>query len=419
MNILPSSLVRRSKRPISTPRISPFPPEDTVPEDGPSTTGQGGTDATSPAKPPRLVSLDAFRGLTIFGMLFVNNAAFGSYTPAWATHAEWSGAVNLADLVFPWFLFIVGVAVPYSVASARRKHLALWQYDMKAVWRALSLIFLGCVIDSFINHKVLFDLDVLQLIGLAYLTAVVFGGLLRLPGRLILAAILLLANWAILKLVPIPGHGAGHFSEHLNVPSYLNNTYLSRYHLAGLVSVVPTTALVLIGTAVGDLLRRKKIHAMAKVGVLALCGAGMIAAGYLWSHQALGEIVLPMNKPCWSASYILFCAGWASICLALMYLIVDVTPGKWGARLSFPLIVLGSNAIVAYVAPILTKVAILRNIKTTWPDGHPANLEMAAIHWYHLRWGDATGGWLYTLSYIAIWWCVLVILYRKRWFLRV
>ena len=388
--------------------------------DGQTERQSGNTyDRSVPNKPKRLVSLDAFRGLTILGMLTVNNIALGDKAPQQVLHGEWSGAVNMADLVFPWFLFIVGVALPYSVASARRKKLDLWHYDLKALWRAMALVALGCLIDSFEMHRPVFDLDVLQLIGLAFFTAVLVGGLLRLPGRLILAGLLLLANWAIIRKVPIPGYGSGHFTEQLNTIDYINKQYLNPVHLKGLLSVIPTTALVLIGTAVGDLIRRKKISPLAKIGTLAVCGGGMIAAGWIWSSHELGAFSLPMNKPCWTASYILFCGGWACIGLAIMYGLIDATPGKWGARLSFPLLVFGSNAIVAYVAPILTKVAILSNIHTTGSNGQRMDLVTALISWFHTHYGQINGGWAYTATYIAFWWCILLVLYKKRWFLRV
>lgn len=375
----------------------------------------------APAKPTanRLLSLDAFRGLTILGMLLVNNIALGDKVPQQLVHAEWSGKVTLADLVFPWFLFIVGVAVPYSQASARRKHLQAWQYDLKALWRAGMLVFLGCLIDSFIAHKPVFDLGVLQVIGLACFVAVLVGGFLTVRWRLIYAAILLAGHWAILKLIPQPGVGAGVFTEQHNVTQWINDTYLKQFNLNGLLSVIPTTAMVIIGTAVGDMLRRKKIEPMAKVANLTVYGAGLTCAGWVLSQKVLGWWALPMNKPCWTATYILFTAGLACIGLALMYLIVDVPKGKWGQWLTFPFIVAGSNAIVAYCAPILTKVAILRNVNSTWPSGKLMNLEDGVHHWFYNEFGRYNGGWTYTLAYMTIWWCVLLFLYRKRWFLRV
>jgi predicted acyltransferase len=352
-------------------------------------------------------------------MLLVNNISLGAQTPKQLLHADWQPGVHLADFVFPWFLFIVGVAVPYSQASARRKHLPTLQYDLKALWRAATLVFLGCVIDSFIVRRPTFGLGVLQLIGVAYFAAVLVGGLFSLRGRLVMAAGLLAAHWAVLKLVPVPGVGAGVFTEASNVPAWLNQTYLQPYHLKGLLSVVPTTAMVLIGTAVGDLLRRKKITPLAKGGVLAVCGAGLACVGWIGSHPAIGDWFLPMNKPCWTAPYILFTAGWACIGLAAMYLIVDTTPGKWGQWLAFPLIVTGMNAIVAYTAPVLTKVALLRNISTTWPTGQPTDLENGIRQWFYGEWGRINGGCAYTLAYIAVWWCVLWFLYKRRLFLRV
>ena len=363
-------------------------------------------------KPPRLVSLDAFRGLTIFAMLLVNNVSVGGQTPRQLTHAEWANRVHIADLVFPWFLFIVGVAIPYAAASARRKHLPTLQYDLKALWRALSLVFLGCVIDSFLKHKPVFDLGVLQIIGLAYFVTVLLGGFFNLTGRLITAFLLLALNYGLIMHYPVPGVGPGVFTENQNAVNYFNH-FLAPFHLNGLVSVIPTTGLVLLGSAVGDLLRRKKIEPFAKFGVLAVCGAGLVAAGIITSH------FIAFNKPCWTASYILYSAGWGCIGLGIMYLLIDITPGRWGAKIASPLLVFGTNAIVAYVAPILTKVAILRNLHFAGADGKPLNGEEFIQNWFYDHFGRVQGGWLYTFAYIGFWWLVLLVLYRKRWFLRV
>jgi predicted acyltransferase len=364
-------------------------------------------------KPARLVSLDAFRGMTILGMLLVNNVALGEHTPTQLLHADWSPEVHLADLVFPWFLFIVGVAVPYSAASARRKHLPSWQFDLKALYRAIMLVFLGCLIDSSLAKHVVIDLGVLQVIGLAYFVAVLVGGLLNLPSRLLLATGLLVINWATIRFAAVPGMPAGHFGENDNVIDAINRLYLTPYHLNGLLSVIPTTAMVLIGTAAGDLIRRKKIRTMAKLAVLEICGAGLIAAGSLWSYD------LPMNKPLWTAPYILYTAGWACVGLGITYLLVDTTPSRWASRFSFPLLVFGTNAILAYVTPILTKALILHNIALTGPGSKAIDAEQALQYWCYGHLGRISGGWTYTAGYIVFWWLVLLFFYRKRWFLRV
>ena len=136
-------------------------PEEAKPE-------EPGPLPVSPARMPRLVSLDAFRGLTIAGMLLVNNIALDERTPAQLTHAPWNGGIRFADVIFPWFLLIVGVAVPFSAASARTKGTAWWRFSGRVLGRVFALVFLGCLIDSSLLKQPVFDLNVLQLIGLAY-----------------------------------------------------------------------------------------------------------------------------------------------------------------------------------------------------------------------------------------------------------
>ena len=356
----------------------------------------------------RLQSLDAFRGLTIFGMLLVNNVALGGATPHQLLHAHWNAGIHLADLVFPWFLFIVGVAIPYASASHRKKGLPFWSYSVKALGRCVTLIFLGCLIDSALSKRALFDLDVLQLIGLAYLVGALLYELPR-AARLGIAALFLVGHWWAIKHLSVGGLPAGGFTETDNLIFHVNQLYLGQYHLNGLVSVIPTAALVLIGTAVGDLLREQW---PAGRRLLFLVGGGVLLAllGALWNLD------LPYNKPVWTASYILEAAGTGTLTLAAFYGVMDVLKWRWWA---YPLLVFGSNAIVAYVAPILVKVFILR--EWTWhvPDGGRRVLEQAfLLHSIH-RWGRVPGGWIYTLGYIGVWWLVLWVLYRKKLFLRV
>ncbi len=360
-------------------------------------------------RPARLVSLDAFRGLTILGMLLVNNIALDVYTPAALTHAAWNKGVTLADLVFPWFLFIVGVAIPFSAASHRAKGRPAWQYDVRAFQRALTLVLLGCLLDSSIARTPLFDLGVLQLIGLAYLVAALLYDL-RLSRRLMIAAALLLGYWAAIRFVPVPGVGAGVFTPDRNLIRHLNEAYLQPYHLSGLFSVIPTAAMAIMGSAVGDLFRDQEMPHLRKAAWLGGVGAGLVALGWVWNLD------LPFNKPVWTPSYIVYTAGLAMLALAAFYLTVDVRGCKlW----CIPLVVFGSNAILAYVAPILVKVYILQGWTWTMPDGSHLPLQQALLHASVTHLGRLWGGVLYTASYIVAWWLVLLVLYRKKLFLRV
>jgi predicted acyltransferase len=354
------------------------------------------------------VSLDAFRGLTILGMLLVNNIALDTATPKHFTHAAWNQGVNLADLVFPWFIFIVGVAIPYSFASHRARGLPIWRFDKRAVSRAIILVLLGCLIDSSLIMKPIFDLGVLQLIGLAYLVAALFAQA-RTMVRLSVAVVLLVGHWALLRFLPIPGAGAGVLTESVNAVALINS-HLQTYHLQGLLSVAPTAGLALIGTVVGDLLHATAISELRRFFYVALSGVVMAAIGWLWSLD------LPFNKSIWTASYILYTAGLGAVTLAFFYLVIDVK--RWRSW-AFPLVVFGMNAITAYVAPILVKLYILQGWSWQMPSGDSVPLQQAYLHWLQVSAGNYSGGWIYTMSYILVWWILLLWMYRKQVFLRI
>jgi predicted acyltransferase len=358
---------------------------------------------------PRLVSLDAFRGLTVLGMLLVNNIALDTATPKQLTHADWNQGVQFADLVFPWFLLIVGAAIPFSDASSRAKG---WSWATRAgknLRRAIILVLLGCLIDSSIAKQPILDLGVLQVIGIAYLVAALAYPL-PLIGRTALITALLAGHGALLQFAATPGCGPGIASEDCNVITYVNQHYLQTYHLSGLLSVIPTAALALIGTGIGDLLRSKQTAPAWKLTWMIAGGGALAAIGFLWSHW------LPFNKAVWSSSYILFTGGFGAVALAFFYALLDVAGWR---RIAIPLTVLGANAITAYVAPILFKAYILQS--WTWPlaDGKRVPLQQAMLHSATTHYGPIGGGIVYTTIYIIICWLLLAYLYRNKIFLRV
>ncbi len=380
----------------------------------PASEEQAAPERARPERPPgaRLVSLDAFRGLTIAGMLLVNNIALDERTPAQLTHAPWNGGVRFADLIFPWFLLIVGVALPFSAAGARRKGAGGWRYASRVLGRVFALVFLGCLIDSSLLKRPLFDLNVLQLIGLAYGVGALLYGLpvwLRLP----VALGLLAAHAAVIQHLPVPGLGRGVFREDANAIWYLNRAYLHRWHLTGLVSVVPTAALALLGTVIGDALRRERWKPVEKIVVLLVFSGLLTISGWAWHFS------LPYNKPVWTASYILWTAGLGGFILTLLYALVDAGGRKWTQWPAFPLIVYGSNAIAAYVGPILIKVFILRVWTWPTPGGARETLEQALLHTATAHYGPYRGGWVYTLGYLFVVWLALLELRRRKLFLRV
>ena len=390
---------------LQSPPRPPLRPADPPPET--PAPKRSAEEPDTPGPSARLVSLDAFRGLAILGMLLVNNMALDTATPRQFVHAAWNEGVHFADLVFPWFLLIVGVAIPFSHAASRRRGISVWRYDLKVLTRMAVLVLLGCLITSSIAKQPVFGLGVLQLIGLAYCVGALLYGL-SLESRLLMASILLVGHWAAIRFIPVPGVGAGVFTESGNLIAHLNQAYLGPVHLKGLISVVPTGALLLIGTAIGDVLRADQRPAR-KVAILLIASGGMMLVGWLWNLD------LPFNKPVWTAPYILYAGGLGTFVLAVLYLVIDVNGWKgW----SLPLVVYGSNAIFAYVAPILVKLYILRE----WTVGQgesAATLQQGFLDFFVAHSNRIAGGWLYTASYLLIWGLILWAMHRKRVFIRI
>jgi predicted acyltransferase len=357
----------------------------------------------------RLASLDAFRGLAVFGMLLVNNKQLGPWTPDQLHHARWGHPVHFADMVFPWFLLIVGVAIPFAAASARRRGFSRWAFARKIGTRALLLVLIGVLINSSFVHHPLFDLGVLQTIGLAYLAGALLYRL-RPRWRLQAIAILLVGQWAVLRHVAAPGIAAGVVTEKLNLIRYVNETYLAAVGLENLPAIAPTTALVLMGTFAGDLVRRGAGDPVHKARLLAAAGLGLLLLGALWSLD------LPMVKRIWTASYVTFAAGAGLLVFALFYWAIDV---RGRVSWSFPLVVFGANAITAFALPILANVHILDEWTARLPNGLPGTLRQSLLQAFTARFGPGPGGLAFTLAFLLFWWLVLYGLYRKRIFIRV
>ncbi len=371
--------------------------------------------AESKEKPKgvRLMALDAFRGLTVALMLMVNNAALGAATPETFVHARSGHDPTLADFVFPWFLLAVGIAIPFSAAGKREREQAWWQRFRGIFRRGASLYLVGSLIDSSIQRTPYWGLGVLQLIALAYLV----GRLLyELPFYVRIALIggcLWWYGWALTQLSVASYDPTGGFTEEHNLVKYLNENLFAPYRLQGIISVVPTAALVLLGSLVGDVIRRDKWLPVARFFLLMGLGANLTILGSVWGY------FLPMNKPYWTPSYIIYAGGWGILVLGLLFLFADILGGRyWQLRLLiYPMVVYGTNALVAYAGAILVKVHILQE----WHilvAGEKLTLQQAAISSLQAQFGISAGGWFYLIGYLGVVWCVCAYLYHQRLFVR-
>jgi predicted acyltransferase len=384
---------------------------------GEATLEAGGPAAVSMGSAPsgRLVSLDAFRGLTIAGMILVNNPGSWSYVYWPLAHAEWHGWTP-TDLIFPYFLFILGVAIPFSFRRRLAEgadRMALFRHVVR---RSLILVALGLLM------RVVPDFDVaemrwpgvLQRIGLVYMAA---AGLYLAAGpraRGVWTASMLLGYWAVMSWVPVPGYGPGDLSPDGNLAAWVDrlvmggHLYQGTWDPEGLLSTVPAVATSLLGIFTGEWLLSGRAGGSLTRGMVTTGGV-FVLLGMLWGA------VFPVNKNLWTSSYVVFTAGTALIVFGGLYWLVDVRRrrGPWLT----PMIVYGMNAIAVFVASGFLTKAMVR-IHVGGEDG--TSLYGWIYRTLFQTWaGDYNGSLLFALSYVALWLGLMWILYRRGVFIKI
>ncbi len=367
----------------------------------------------------RLVSLDLFRGATIAAMILVNNAGDEprSYWPL--QHAQWNGWTP-TDLIFPFFLFIVGVAMPFSFSSRMRRGATQSELLWHAIVRGVALFAIGMFLNGFPNHYALHSwrvYGVLQRIGICYMITAVLAVWSNRRGWIIAAFTCLAGYWLIMRFVPVPGfgvptHGMPILDPDRNIVAWLDRKLLMG-HLyegtrdpEGVISTIPAVATCLIGLLTGDWLRSDRNAKDKAVGMALFGVAGVIA----------GEVIniwLPINKKVWTSSFVLLTAGLALLCLAICYWIVDIQ-NRRGAGSQF-FLVFGMNAIAAYVfAEIISHM--LDRLSAT--DGMNWQ-EYVYQHVFTPLARPANASLLYAISYVLMCWLAMWVLYRKGIFLKI
>ena len=338
--------------------------------------------ATASADPTagRLASLDVFRGLTVAGMILANNMGRPSYAPF--HHAAWNGWTP-TDLIFPSFLFIVGVSITFALTKRRAASAGVGPVVGKILRRGAIIFGLGLllaefprVIDGVTWDKVRDGLlwnhlripGVLQRIALCYLVAALIFLGTRVSGQVIATVALLVGYFVVMKLVPAPGFLAGDWEQGHDIGSYLDrllldgHLYRPDYDPEGLLSTLPAIATTLLGALAGHWLRSGRERP-------ALCSGLFVAGTFGVILGASWDAWFPINKALWTSSFVLLAGGWSSIGLATCFWLVDVQGDRrWAA----PLRVLGTNPIVAYCLAAVG--AQLLNRQYLQFEGHPASV---------------------------------------------
>jgi predicted acyltransferase len=364
-------------------------------------------------KSSRLVFLDVFRGLTVAFMIIVVTPGTWDHVYAPLRHAVWNG-LTPTDLVFPFFLFIVGVSMVFSLSRRLEGGASFGAVFSHVLMRGAIIFALGLFISfDFMKYQLRVP-GVLQRIALCYVaTALIVFVARGWRTRFGVGAALIAVYWVLMKYVPVPGYGAGVLAEEGNFAGYVD-VLLMKGHLykpyqepgpefdpEGIVSTLPAIVNTLLGYAIGDLIRRQKAEPSALFYRLFWAGAAMCGLGVLL------QLWFPVNKPLWTPSYTFVTSGMATLVLALVYWLIELKQKRgW----TFPFVVLGANTIAIYWLSSMSSKLVLRKLGLrdwiasrvfTWP----AYPELGSL--------------AFALLWLALWIAIGAVLYRKNIFIKV
>jgi len=359
----------------------------------------------------RLTSLDALRGFVMFwiigGEQIVHEAArlwrwgWLEWLSGQLEHPDWHGFA-FYDLIFPTFLFVAGAAMPFSFA--KRLELGATKADLyrHAVVRGLVLVLLGMIYNGLLkfNWPNTRLPSVLGRIGLAYMFAALIVLNTELRGRLVWIAGLLVGYWAALRFVPVPGFGAGDLQPGHTLTDYIDRLlipgrlYQGDRDPEGLLATIPAIATALGGAVTGQLLRSARLSGYGKTLAMVVAAGACLGSARLW------DLEFPINKNLWTSSFALYCAGWSLLLLALFYLLIDVRGRKAWA---FPLVVIGSNSILIYMAGAFVDFDYTAHRLFDGALRHTGDYQPL----------------LFACGVVLVQWLLLYVLYRKRIFLKV
>jgi predicted acyltransferase len=371
---------------------------------------------TAPAQPAptqRLVSLDALRGFDMFwiaGGATMYRAFTAGTQNEWLkafqtqlTHVEWDG-FRFLDLIFPLFLFMIGVAIPYSLGKRLARGDSKPRIYGHLLLRLAVLVFFGMMINgnllSLKPSEFAITYSVLQMLALGYFVASILYLNLNLPLQILATAVLLVGYWAAQTFIPVPGYGPGVYQPGAMFGDWLNNQIFQgwdapRWRFGWILGISTHASTAMLGVFAGQLLRSARSSTW-KVLMLVALGIACLVAGWYWSYS------FPIIKNRWTSTFALWAGGWSYLLLALFYLVIDVW--QW-RRWAFPFVVIGANSIFVYLSWNLCAGAYkavsdkflggLRQYTGTWYEG---------ISW--------TGAFL-------VMWLLLWYLHRNKTFIRV
>jgi predicted acyltransferase len=396
----------------------------------------------------RLVSLDVFRGLTIAGMLLVNDpGSWGAIYPP-LEHAEWHGWTP-TDLIFPFFVFIVGITTHLSMQSRRARGATESEISRSVIRRGAIIFLLGFlmagfpyftwtaipgnpdpsildrVVDRLLHWRIM---GVLGRIGVVYIVAALIAQRTTMRQQVITIICLLYGYWFVMTALPVPDSGIlGQLAiarPETTMAAYFDRLLLdwSRFGLGnhnwassstwdpeGILSTIPAVGTAMLGILAGRWIGEKRPLEERLLGLFAVGALGMMV-GLMWNWS------FPINKSIWTSSYVLFTAGMACVSLATIMWLVDVKRFDGWTR---PFVIYGMNPILAFVGSGVMARIIYSLIKVNY-QGKSVPLQSAIYQAGFASWLEPKNASLaFALSYVLFWYVVVYVLYRKQIFLKV
>jgi predicted acyltransferase len=362
----------------------------------------------------RLVSLDFFRGLAIALMILVNNPGGDKYYGL-LQHVDWNG-LTVADLVFPFFVFIMGAAIPYSLAGKLERGENKQKLLVRIIRRTVILFALGLIINGFPYYDLatLRVMGVLQRIALCYFFASITFLFASKRWQIVLTMVAPVVYWMLMVLIPVPGYGAGILDKQGNLAGYVDRFLLGGHLYAvawdpeGLLSTLPAFVTAMTGVLIGQSLKSNSRPSNKCLNLL-LVGSLSIAAGLVWNFW------FPINKNLWTSSYVALTSGLAIVILAACFYVIDVRSLRSWTK---PFVILGINAITVY---FLSEIVNLSLIYVEIPfGGINAGLKSLIYEELFASWaGPLHGSFIYALAYLAFCWIIALMLWKKGVFLKI
>lgn len=358
----------------------------------------------------RILSLDFFRGLTIAAMILVNTPGDDDHVYVPLQHSKWHGCTP-TDLVFPFFLFIVGVSIVYSLATKKADTTNHKSIILGALRRMLILIGLGISIFLFyrFNFTHLRFPGVLQRIGVVYFISTIIYLKANQPVRDWLFGIILVAYYVLLTYVPIPDGHLPNLTPEFNLAAWVDRTIFTANHIyrhtklwdpVGLLSTLPAIATALFGIRVGELLKRTDLNPNKVCGNLIIVGICATILGLV------ADTFFPINKQLWTSSYVMYTGGLCTIGLTIAYWLIDVKGYK---KYVWLLVVFGTNAISAYILSEIMP-GIINFIKVNDANGMKFLYETGFQPFF----SPLNASLLFACTFVLFIWLMMYVLYRKN-----